>query len=285
MSAAKVQPKKAAPKSGAKSPAKSTPAKTAVKSATKSPAKAPVKSTAKVAAKKPAAAKSAKPPAKSPVKAAAPKAAASSAKKPAASAKSPAKSTAKKPAAAEKSGGSLKKLMANQPLPFEVGTHIFYPQEGLGFITKLEERVFNGEPTLYYVISFPSQKMTSHIPVKNAKMVKIRKTISKPIAQKILRTIATMEEKPDVSWKDRLSLYQEILLKSNPTEMAEIVVTLFLRKKIKPLSFQERQYYEFSLEALIGEISVALDISREEANEKIHQALTELVSSRAKKHK
>ncbi len=173
-----------------------------------------------------------------------------------------------------------KKVAQEQALPFEVETYIFYPHEGLGFIRKLEYREFDGQKTLYYEIFFESQKMVSHIPVKNTKMLKLRKVISKAQAQKVLKAIAIVKESVDLSWKDRLNLYQEILKKGNSLEMAEIVSALYLRKKAKPLSFQERQYYEFALESLIGEITVALGIEKEEANEKIHAALE---SSKLKK--
>lgn len=176
-----------------------------------------------------------------------------------------------------------KKVSIEQPLPFEVESYIFYPQEGLGFIKKLEYREFDGQSTLYYEIFFESQKMISHIPVKNAKMLRLRKVISKTYAQKVLKSIASVKESIDLSWKDRLNLYQEILKKGNSLEMAEIVSVLYSRRKIKPLSFQERQYYEFALESLVGEIAVAFGIEKEQAKDKIHSALELSESLKLKK--
>lgn len=185
------------------------------------------------------------------------------------------KSTSKKVTKTSEESTSAEYTKDN--LPFEVGSYIFYPHEGLGFINKLEEREFNGENTLYYEIAFQSQKMISRIPVKSTKILKLRKVISKVSAQKVLRILATRKDQSDISWKDRLNLYQEILKKGNATEMAEIVSSLYLRKKIKPLSFQERQCYEFSLESLIGEVSVAMSIERNTAEEMINDSLSKVI--------
>ncbi len=172
-----------------------------------------------------------------------------------------------------KQKASTKRAAEDVPLPFEVGSHVFYPHEGLGLIRKLEHREFDGKDTLYYEIFFESQKMISHIPVKNVKLLKLRKVISKSNAQKVIKSLAATKDALELSWKDRLNLYQEILKKGSALEMADIVSTLYGRRKIKPLSFQERQYYEFALESLVGEIAVALNIEKELANEKVHSAL------------
>ena len=186
------------------------------------------------------------------------------------------KTTAKKSEGEKQAKRSIQKLLKQQPLPFPLNSYIFYPNEGLGLITNLEQRKFNDEDTLYYEITFQNQKMTSRIPVKNVKMLKLRKVISKSTAQKILKLLS-VEQKPfDFSWKDRLNLYQGIIKKGSAIETVKIVTSLYLRKQIKSLSYQERHHYEFALEALTGEIAIAFNIEKEAAAEKVNEALKKL---------
>ncbi len=179
--------------------------------------------------------------------------------------KKPLKSTAKpkKPTKKEKGeqdSQSDKKKTTSSPktLPLKIDSYIFYPNEGLGQITGIENRKFENVSTPYYIVTFISQKMISRIPVKNIKLLRIRKIFSKDTAQKVLKTLETADILSELTWKDRLLRHQEVIKKGNALETAEMLSSLHVRGVDRALSFQERQYYDFALESLTDELSIVL---------------------------
>lgn len=183
----------------------------------------------------------------------------------------PLKTTAMTP-----SNPAASNLAKKMTIPFEIGDYIFYPNEGLGHIIGTEDIVLENELTPYYVIRFTAQKMTNRIPIKNYKKVKLRKLINKTTANNVLKKLLIAPPKNDLSWKDRLLVYQKINSKGNSLEMSEMLVALYLRKQIRTtLSFQERQIFDFTLEALSNEIAKVLHISNDQATKEIINRLTE----------
>lgn len=164
-----------------------------------------------------------------------------------------------------------------QSFPFKVGEYIFYPNDGLGHITDIENLELNGEIVPYYVIHFHAQKMINRVPIHNTKLVKMRKVISTQAAKNVLKIFEKEPEKNDMSWKDRLTMYQAINEKGNCTEIAQMLVSLYYRRQSKSnLSFQERQIFDFSIGALSNELAVVLGISDEEA---MHEIISRLSHS------
>lgn len=168
-----------------------------------------------------------------------------------------------------------KKKNAETPLPFEINSYVFYPNDGLGKIIGLEKIKYEDEVTPYYVIDFKSQKMIVKVPVKNVKKLRIRKILSKASAQKVLKSLDSTITETDLSWKDRLLKHQEVLKKGSTMETAMMITSLHARSKERQLSFQERQYYDFAFGALSDELAVSLNRDREEIIRTIKQILND----------
>ncbi len=164
------------------------------------------------------------------------------------------------------------------PLPFAIGEYIFYPNEGLGLILGTSYRKFNNEKVLYYTIEIKTQRMISHIPVQNIKSLRIRRIIGKATVKKVFDILTTVpSDTSNFSWKDRLILYQEIIRKSNTIEMAKMIATLYIRKQTRPLSFQERQNYDFTFDAVSGELAVATGLDKDVIETRMIEQLDKLI--------
>ena len=158
-------------------------------------------------------------------------------------------------------------------LPFQINSFIFYPNEGIGQIIDIEERKFGDEVVPYYVIKFISQKMISRIPTKNAKLLRLRKVISKSYVQKIWKVLEEANTILELPWKDRLQKHQEVLKKGNALETAEMLTSLYVRGLERQLSFQERQYYDFAFDALRDELSIVLKLDNIQTTQSINNSL------------
>ncbi len=49
---------------------------------------------------------------------------------------------------------------AQEPKQFAIGEHVVYPLQGVGVIKRIEERMFRGVATMYYVIYLDISDMT-----------------------------------------------------------------------------------------------------------------------------
>ncbi len=177
--------------------------------------------------------------------------------------------------------GTKKKTAASpKTLPLKIDSYIFYPNEGLGKITGIENRKFENVSTPYYIVTFISQKMISRIPMKNIKLLRIRKIFSKDTAQKVLKALETADILSELTWKDRLLRHQEVIKKGNALETAEMLSSLHVRGADRALSFQERQYYDFALESLTDELSIVLKQDVKEVLKMVKKILNNTIKNK-----
>jgi len=67
---------------------------------------------------------------------------------------------------------------------FKVKQQVVYPSQGVGVITEIFEKEFNGEKTLYYKIYVEVSDMVVMVPVNNAKNLGIRSIVEAKEAKK-----------------------------------------------------------------------------------------------------
>lgn len=147
---------------------------------------------------------------------------------------------------------------------FSIGQNVVYPQQGMGIIQAIRDRVKDGVTIHYYAIYLQSSDMTLLIPVDKAGELGMRAVVSSQEAQK---AIASMSGKPDplpADWKLRYQRNQDLIRKGTIAAIAKVVQSLYHRSKVKELPIQERKLYENALGLLIDEASCAMRKDRDE---------------------
>ncbi len=139
-----------------------------------------------------------------------------------------------------------------------------YPQQGLGIIQAIRERIKDGVSILYYAIYLSQSDMTLLIPVDRAKEMGVRSIVSRDEALKAIDGMAGKAESLPADWKLRYQRNQELIRTGTIGAIAKVVQSLYHRSKIKELPVQERKLYENALELLIDESSYALKKDRDE---------------------
>lgn len=156
---------------------------------------------------------------------------------------------------------------------FAEDQYIVYPLQGVGKIEKLEERVFKGEDTLYYVIYLEESEMTIMVPVEKAEELGIRPVISKSNANKALKTLSEEDDAVITDWKLRYQTNIDLLKTGNTLNIAKVVRMLYRRSKLKELPILERKLYDNALSLLRNELTISLELTKDDTDQLIFSTL------------
>ena len=156
---------------------------------------------------------------------------------------------------------------------YKVKQQIVYPSQGVGVITEIFEKEFNGEKSLYYKIYIEVSDMVVMVPVNHANDLGIRPIVEAKEAKKALNLLSEDFEPITSDWKLRYQMNVDLLKKGTIADIAKIVRCLYNRSKIKELPIQERKLYDSARKLLIDEISIALGKDEKEVEGMIHVKL------------
>ncbi len=167
---------------------------------------------------------------------------------------------------------------------FKVNQQIVYPSQGVGKITEIFEKEFNGETVAYYKIYLEVSDMIVMVPVNNAKDLGIRAIVEASEAKKALNMLSEDFEPITSDWKLRYQMNLELLKKGSIADIAQIVRCLYNRSKVKELPIQERKLYDSAKKLLEDEISFALGKSAKDIEAMIHEKLEPPGAAQKVKH-
>lgn len=166
--------------------------------------------------------------------------------------------------------------MANPKTEFTKNQKIVYPSQGVGQITEIFKKEFNGEMVYYYKIYLDVSDMNVMVPADKAESLGIRSIVSAAEAKKALELIGQDFEPPTSDWKLRYQMNLELLKKGTINDIAEIVRCLYHRSKVKELPILERKLYDNAKKLLIDEIAEAMGLSADEVESMLHSKLEPL---------
>lgn len=156
---------------------------------------------------------------------------------------------------------------------FVENQYIVYPLQGVGRIEALQERMFKGENTLYYVIYLEESEMTIMVPVDKAEELGIRAVISKANANKALKTLSEEDDSVITDWKLRYQTNIDLLKTGDTLNIAKVVRMLYRRSKLKELPILERKLYDNALSLLRTELTISLELSKDDTDQLIFSTL------------
>ncbi|MBQ1660918.1 MAG: CarD family transcriptional regulator [Treponema sp.] len=166
--------------------------------------------------------------------------------------------------------------MAKPKTEFAINQKVVYPSQGVGTVTDIFKKEFNGEMVYYYKIYIPVSDMYVMVPVKNSSKLGIRSIVSKEEAQKAIDMISENFEPATTDWKLRYQLNLDLLKKGSIEDITKIVRSLYYRSKQKELPIMERKLYDNAKKLLEDEIAEALGIEPQEVEAMLHAKLEPL---------
>lgn len=152
---------------------------------------------------------------------------------------------------------------------FNIGDKIYHPKFGAGTVVNIEEREILKEIKRYYMIKFIIDGIEIMLPVDDNSHRKIRRVIEKEKLEQLFKKISESPSSLPTKWIDRLKIYESIFSKGSAYEIAEIIRDINFLSSKKQLSKSEEKVLENFILFLSSEISIVLDVSIEEAKQKI----------------
>ena len=156
---------------------------------------------------------------------------------------------------------------------FEVGDRVVYPHHGAAVIERKEKREVFGEKQEYLVLRMAHGDLTLSVPSANAEQVGMRRPIAREDVDDLFQLLAKRDVREPSNWSRRFKNHQEKLKSGDVYQVAEVVRNLALRDKGKGLSTAEKSMLERARGILVSELSFALNVSEEEALDKLSAGL------------
>jgi CarD family transcriptional regulator len=159
-------------------------------------------------------------------------------------------------------------------MAFDVGDKVVYPHHGAAVIEHRETKTAFGEEKEYFVLRFSYGDMTAMVPVDNTEEVGLREVIDPDEVADVVAVLAKKDARMPTNWSRRFKNHAEKLKSGDVYEVAEVVRNLSQRDSEKGVSAGEKRMLAKARQILVSELIFALDVSPEEAEAKLDEALT-----------
>jgi CarD family transcriptional regulator len=156
---------------------------------------------------------------------------------------------------------------------FKVGDRVVYPHHGAAIIEKKETKEVMGQKTDYLVLRMAHGEMMLSVPVDKAEEVGMRWPISKEDVEDLFEVLQRRDVREPANWSRRFKNHQEKLKSGDVYQVAEVVRNLALRDRDKGLSAGEKTLFNKARSVLVSELSFALNVTEDDALEKVEAAL------------
>lgn len=163
---------------------------------------------------------------------------------------------------------------------FEPGQHIVHPAHGAGTIIDIVEQEMSTGFSQYYVIEFPEQRMTIHLPVERTDEIGLRKVMTEAKFDNVLAILSEEPQKLPNDYKQRRQQVEEMVNSGAPAEVARALRELTWQQEKKPLNNADSRLMSEARSKLVQEIALATDEDPSEIHAKIDDALERAVAAK-----
>ena len=141
-------------------------------------------------------------------------------------------------------------------------------------IERKETKEVFGEKTEYFVLKVAHGDLTLSVPADKAEEVGMRPPISADDVDDLFHLLSKKDVREPTNWSRRFKNHQEKLKSGDVYQVAEVVRNLALRETTKGLSAGEKAMLVRARGILVSELSFALNVSEDEALERLEKQLT-----------
>lgn len=159
-------------------------------------------------------------------------------------------------------------------MSFKPGDRVVYPHHGAAVIERKENRMAFGEETEYLVLRMAHGDLVLSVPADKAEDVGMRPPISGEDVDDLFDLLRKKDVREPANWSRRFKNHQEKLKSGDVYQVAEVVRNLALREADRGLSAGEKSMLVRARGVLVSELSFALDVSEDEALERVNEVLS-----------
>ncbi|MGH9342056.1 MAG: CarD family transcriptional regulator [Acidobacteriota bacterium] len=140
-------------------------------------------------------------------------------------------------------------------MSFKLGDKVIYPNQGVGVIQDVCQRIIAGRQEEFYMLRILSNNSTVMVPISNADLVGLRKICSEKQLSRLFEILENQSNEPDPDWKNRYKENVEKMKTGSIFEVAEVFKNLFFLNSQKSLSFREKKMFDRARHLVISEIA------------------------------
>jgi CarD family transcriptional regulator len=156
---------------------------------------------------------------------------------------------------------------------FQVGEKVVYPNHGVGVIENVSARSFGNRFERYYLLRITCTSLTVMVPMSHAEDLRLRRVTRNGEIGKVLRFLSFVDCHRQPDWKDRFKENSEKMRSGSMFEIAEVLKSLLVLQKSKPLSFREKRMLDHARRMLITEVAVSRAIPEADAASMLQKSL------------
>jgi CarD family transcriptional regulator len=165
---------------------------------------------------------------------------------------------------------------------FEVGSPIVHPIHGAGVLKEIAKRTIRGKLMSYYVIDFPYSDLGQvMVPVEMAEKVGLRSINNKNNIDEILsflsESFTEAEDEESKSFHQRYRDYLDKIQSGDLIQVAKVYRLLCRRSMLKPLGTKDKSLYETARQLLSSEVVFSKNISNDQAEKMLDEAMEEMI--------
>ena len=150
-------------------------------------------------------------------------------------------------------------------MSFQIGEKVVYPNQGVGTIENIRAWTFGNQFEKCYLLRMVYGSMTVTVPFSKVANIGLRPITKNHEICRILSYLATGSCHSSSDWKVRFKENSEKMQSGSLLQAAEVLKSLLVLQKEKPLSFREKKMLDRSRHMLVTEISIARAIGDAEA--------------------
>ena len=166
-------------------------------------------------------------------------------------------------------------------MEFQIGEIVLYGAEGICTILGTEEKKFDTDAMMYYVLESQTKLSRIFVPFANELLVnRIRRVLSAEQMQELLSEIDSTE---DMEWiandRERKAAFASLISNGKTKDLLVLMKTIQNRRKLledmgkKLYAFDDRCYRD-ARALVVTELTLSLRMTQEDAGEALSQAWT-----------
>ena len=158
-------------------------------------------------------------------------------------------------------------------MAFQIGEKVVYPNQGIGTIENVSARSFGSTFERFYLLRLASGSIKVMVPFSHVSDVGLRKITTNGEWARVLTFLSSGRCACCRDWKNRFKQNSEKMRIGDPLQIAEVLKSLLLLRRQKPLSFREKKMLDSARQMLIVELSISRGMQAADAAGVVQRAL------------
>ena len=169
-----------------------------------------------------------------------------------------------------------------EPVTFQVGDKVIYPNHGLGIVERIEDKTILGTTCGFFHLRIVANDTTVLVPVSNVDGVGLRRAISDQEVERLFGLLGDGKIDNHQNWKGRFKDNSDKMRSGSIYEVADVLKSLTFLAKSKSLSFREKRMLDRAKFLIISEVSEVMRETAAAIEGRVDGALERCFSTKAR---